>query len=131
MSTNPCFTPGKRKHFPTFLALAFFLTIIAGCGGADTNSTAASNYTGGTGSAVLSWSPPTTNNDGSPVSLTGFNVYVGTSQTNLQPVRMVSAIEMTTVLSGLAPGTYFFAITAISNTGAESAFSNIESKTIT
>jgi hypothetical protein len=61
----------------------------------------------------------------------GFNIYVGTSQNNLQRYLMVSAIDTTTVISGLGPGTYFFAVTAISDTGAESAFSNISSKAIT
>ena len=121
----------KHERFPGLLPLAFLLTILAGCGSSGGgDSTAASGFTGGTGTAVLSWSPPSTNTDGSPVSLTGFNIYVGTSPSNLQPVLMVSAVETVTVLNGLPPGTYFFAVTAISNTGAESALSNVESKTI-
>lgn len=121
----------KLKHFPALLPLAFFLTILTGCGSGDGESTAASPFTGGTGTAVLSWSPPSTNTDGSPVSLTGFNIYVGTSPGNLRPIRMVGATETTTVVNGLLPGTYFFAVAAISTTGAQSALSNIERKTIT
>jgi hypothetical protein len=64
------------------------------------------------------------------VSLTGFNIYIGTSPSTLQPFLVVSAIETTAVINGLAPGTYFFAVSAISDTGAESALSNVESKTI-
>lgn len=120
----------KPKHFPGLLPFAFVLAILAGCGSGGGESTAASGFTGGTGTAVLSWSPPSTNTDGSPVSLTGFNIYVGTSPGNLKPILMVSATDTTTVLNGLLPGTYFFAVAAVSTTGAESALSNIESKTI-
>jgi hypothetical protein len=129
---SPHLAQWKRKRFLAFLPLAFLLAVLAGCGGSGGGgeSTAASGFTGGTGTAVLSWSPPSTNTDGSPVSLKGFNIYVGTSPSNLQPVLMVSAVEMITVLNGLPSGTYYFAVTAISNTGAESALSNIESKTI-
>lgn len=130
MSSNPCFARWKLKRFHALLALAFLLTILTGCGSGNLYSSAPSGFTGGTGTAVLSWSPPTTNTDGSPVSLTGFNIHVGTSPSNLQPVLMVSAIETTTVLNGLAPGIHFFAVTAVSDTGAESTFSNIESRTI-
>lgn len=120
----------KPKHFPGLLPLAFMLTILAGCGSGGSESTAASGFTGGTGTAVLSWSPPSTNTDGSPVTLTGFSIYVGTSPGNLKPIRMVGATETTAVLNGFLPGTYYFAVAAVSTTGAQSALSNIESKTI-
>ena len=132
ISSNACFARWKLKRPYTLLPLALLLTLLVGCGGSgggDSNTT--SGFTGGTGTATLSWSPPAANTDGSPVNLTGFNIYVGTSQNNLQRYLMVSAIDTTTVISGLGPGTYFFAVTAISSTGAESAFSNIASKTIT
>lgn len=127
---NSCLAQWKLKRFLALLPLAFLLTLVTGCGSGGGDSIAASGFTGGTGSAVLSWSPPTTNTDGSPVSVTGFNIYVGTSPSNLQAVLMVGALETTTVLNGLTPGTYFFAVTALSSTGAESSFSNIESKAI-
>jgi hypothetical protein len=122
----------KYKRFRGSLPLAFLLTILVGCGGSGGgDSNTSSSFPRGTGTATLSWAPPTANTDGSPVNLTGFNIYVGTSQNNLQRYLMVSAIDTTTVISGLGPGTYFFAITAVSSTGAESALSNIASKTIT
>ncbi len=128
---NLCLANWKLKRFRNVLSLAFLLTILAGCGGSGGDATpVTSGFTGGTGTAVLSWAPPTSNTDGAPVNLTGFNIYAGTSPSSLQRVLTVSAIDMTTVIEGLAPGTYFFAVTAIDDTGAESAFSNIESKTI-
>jgi hypothetical protein len=132
VSSNACFARWKLKRPYALLPLALLLTLLTGCGssgGGDSNTS--SSFPRGTGTATLSWAPPTANTDGSPVNLTGFNIYVGTSQNNLQRHLMVSAIDTTTVISGLGPGTYFFAITAISSTGAESALSNIASKTIT
>jgi fibronectin type 3 domain-containing protein len=82
------------------------------------------------GTADLSWIAPTTNEDGSPLALASFNVYRGTSPSNLQKVASVGASQNTFTATGLAAGTYYFAVTAVSDIGAESAFSNIESKTI-
>ncbi len=65
------------------------------------------------------------------MNLAGFRIYVGTSPGDLQYLRTVGALDLTSTIDGLVPGTYFFAVTAVSDTGAESAFSNIESKTIT
>ncbi|MEE8263273.1 MAG: hypothetical protein V3R83_12495 [Gammaproteobacteria bacterium] len=42
----------------------------------------------------------------------------------------VSTIDTTVVVNGLATGTYYFAVTAVGISGAESTFSNIESKAI-
>lgn len=105
--------------------------MLTGCGSSGGDGDAStSEFTGGTGTAVLSWAPPSTNTDGSPVSLTGFRVYIGTSPANLQYVRTVSALDTNTLIDGLPVGVYFFAVTAVSDTGAESALSNIETKTI-
>jgi hypothetical protein len=118
------------------LSLAFVITSLAGCGGggggssSDAQSGLPGGIGGGTGTATLSWVSPATNTDGSPVTLMSFRVYVGTSPANLQSVLMVTASDTTAVINGLAPGTYYFAVTAISATGAESAFSNIGSKII-
>ena len=58
----------------------------------------------------------------------GFRIYAGLAPTNLQPALFVSTIDTTVVVNGLATGTYYFAVTAVGISGAESTFSNIESK---
>ena len=118
----------RRNHLLTFLLICviFFLTSCGGSG-SDSNSLFVG---GGTGEAVLSWSPPSTNTDGSPIELLEFRIYAGLSPTSLQPALLVGAIDTTTIIGGLAADTYYFAVTAIAISGAESAFSNIESKTI-
>lgn len=79
---------------------------------------------------MLSWAPPTTNTDGSPADLLGFRVYRGSSPQSLQPIRLVSALDTSVVIDSLPVGQHYFAVTAVSLNGAESAFSNIETKTI-
>jgi hypothetical protein len=125
----------KPRNLAAFLVVSFFIFTLTGCGEGESESDPPPIIPGGpaptgTGAAVLSWSPPVSNTDGSPVDLMGFMIYQGTSSGNLQAVRVVSTIDTTTVIDNLLPGTHFFAVTAVSVTGAESSFSNVESKTI-
>jgi hypothetical protein len=71
--------------------------------------------------------------NGAPLNdLSGYRVYYGTSHAELPRTRIEvnnpSAITWT--VTGLAPGTWYFAVTAIDGSGDESSFSNIVSKTI-
>ena len=85
-----------------------------------------------TGSATLSWTPPTTNSDGSPLTnLAGYKVYWGTSQGNYpNSVTLNNAGLTSYVVGNLVPGTYFFVMTAVNGSSAESPRSNAASKTI-
>jgi hypothetical protein len=84
-----------------------------------------------TGSATLSWTPPTTNTNGSSVSLAGYRIYYGTSASNLSRTVQVANAGLTRyVLSDLSAGTWYFAVRAYSSNGSESANSNTGSKTV-
>lgn len=112
--------------------------LLAGaCGGGDgggepTGGTGASPGGGGTGSATLSWLPPSEHTDGTTVSgLAGYRVYAGRSQGSLALARTISNPGVTTVVfDGLASGTHYFAVSAYLTTGAESDRSSIGSKSI-
>jgi hypothetical protein len=81
---------------------------------------------------TLRWDAPTTNEDGSPVTLSGYKIYYGPSSgayTKSVSVASTGATPVTYTLS-LSPGTYYFTVTAISTDGQESAFSNEASKTL-
>jgi hypothetical protein len=84
------------------------------------------------GSATLSWTPPTTNTNGSPLTnLAGYRVHWGTTAGSYPNKVTVNNPGLTSyVVSNLVPGTYYFVVTALSSTGAESQFSNAASKTI-
>jgi hypothetical protein len=85
-----------------------------------------------TGSATLSWRPPTQNQDGSPLTnLAGFKVYWGTAKgTYPNSVALNNPGLATYVVDNLASGTYYFVVTAVTTTGTESTQSNAASKTI-
>jgi Putative Ig domain len=82
--------------------------------------------------AALSWTVPTENADGTPLTnLAGYRVYHGTSVTALSDIRDISRPDLTQYLfESLASGTHYFAITALNASGVESALSGIGSKII-
>ena len=67
-----------------------------------------------TGSATLSWNPPTTNTDGSPLTnLAGYKVYWGTTPGNYSSSATIMNPGIATyVVESLTPNTYYFAVTA-------------------
>ena len=85
-----------------------------------------------TGSASLSWTAPTENTDGTPITgLAGYYVYYGTSANALtMSVTISDAAATSYVLSGLSPGTYYFAVVAYNAAGMDSPESNTASKSI-
>jgi hypothetical protein len=86
------------------------------------------------GSAVLSWSIPTTRSNGSPLTmaeLAGYEIYVLSESTGQSSVVTVSSGATTTyTVSGLAAGTYYFSMAAKDTAGNLSALSAVVSKTI-
>ncbi|MGB8328245.1 MAG: putative Ig domain-containing protein [Steroidobacteraceae bacterium] len=85
-----------------------------------------------TGSATLSWTPPTQNSDGTPLTnLAGYRIYEGPSTSALARTADVANAGLTTYLvANLASGTHYFSVTAYNSAGMESNFSPIGSKTI-
>ncbi|HEX2494029.1 MAG TPA: putative Ig domain-containing protein [Steroidobacter sp.] len=84
------------------------------------------------GSATLSWTPPTQNTDGSALTnLAGFRIAYGTSPSALnQSIQIANPSVTSYVVSGLSSGVWYFAVRAYASTGVESALSNAASKTI-
>jgi Fibronectin type III domain len=87
---------------------------------------------GSTGTATLDWTPPTQNSDGSVLTnLAGYTVYYGTSPDNLtETVKVSNPGVAAYTLSNLAPGTWYFAVTAYSAARVESARSGVVSTQI-
>ena len=82
--------------------------------------------------ARLTWYAPTERTDGTPLNdLAGYNIYYGTAYDRLQQriwIANPSAITWTVI--GLAPATWYFAITAVDSQGLESRPSSIVYKEI-
>jgi hypothetical protein len=85
-----------------------------------------------TGSATVSWLPPTQRTDGSALTnLAGYHIRFGTSATALTQTIALNSPGLTSyMIEGLTSGTWYFSVTAFDTTSAESAMSNIGSKTI-
>ncbi len=84
------------------------------------------------GTATLSWLPPTTRTDGSPlVNLAGYRIHYGTAPTAFpNRIQLANAGLTTYVVENLPPGTWYFSATAYDANGAESDYSSVVSKTI-
>jgi len=84
------------------------------------------------GQAILSWMPPTTRTDGTPLlNLSGYRIYYGSSPSSLTNFVDLNTAGVTNyVLDNLTAGTWYFAISAFDGAGLESALSTAASKTI-
>ena len=85
----------------------------------------------GTGRATVSWTAPTQNSDGTPLTnLSGYEIVYGQSQGNLsQSVSVTDPTATTYTISNLGGGTWYFGVRATTPTSA-SDVSTLASKTI-
>lgn len=111
--TDPC-APGADAAAKVFVAASSVVTAVVAPPVALAN-----------GIAHLSWIATTANADGTPLTdLTGYNVYQGNSPTTLTKVTATPVPAGTTsyTITGLGVGTWYFAITAISASEGEGAW---------
>ncbi|HXS91768.1 MAG TPA: putative Ig domain-containing protein [Steroidobacteraceae bacterium] len=85
-----------------------------------------------TGSATLSWTPPTRNTDGSTLTdLAGYRILYGTSPSSLtQTLQVANPGVSRYVVENLAAGTWYFSVRAYSTGGGESSSSNTASASV-
>lgn len=85
-----------------------------------------------TGSATVSWTAPTANSDGSPLTdLDSYRIQYGRASDELNQSANVTNPGLTSFpIENLSSGTWYFAVVAINSKGTESLLSNIASKTI-
>ena len=77
------------------------------------------------GAITLSWTPPTTYEDGRPLKLTGYRIYWGAVAGHYpHSVTLTNAGLTRYVVEQLSPATWHFVATALSAEG-ESSFSNV------
>lgn len=84
------------------------------------------------GSATLSWTPPTSNTNGTALTnLAGYRILYGTSPSNLsRTVQLANAGLTRYVVSDLSAATWYFSVRAYTTGGAESANSTTVSKVV-
>ncbi len=85
------------------------------------------------GTVTLSWNPPTTNADGTPiVDLAGYRIYYGLSSGALSQVISIGSAGLTRyVVENLSPATWYFAMTSLNSAGVESTRSAVISTNVT
>jgi hypothetical protein len=91
------------------------------------------NPAAATGTATLSWEAPTQYTDGSSLpgsDLDAYRIYSGSSAGSLSRIAEVDGGTTSFTVQSLASGTHYFAVTAVSVSGIESAMSSVGSKTI-
>ena len=84
------------------------------------------------GSTTLNWTPPTLNEDGTALTdLAGYRIYWGTTPGDYPNSLTINGTGQTTaVIDNLAPGDYYFVMTAFNSADEESRYSGILSRTI-
>ncbi|HKQ14606.1 MAG TPA: fibronectin type III domain-containing protein [Steroidobacteraceae bacterium] len=131
--------------------LAAVLTaMLCGCGGDDEEKSASQSPPGSTApppapapapspppssqarAATLEWTMPTTQTNGAVlVDLAGYRIHYGKSVSSLNTTIEIKNPSISTyVVEGLAPGTYYFAVTAFTSHNHESERSNAGMKQI-
>lgn len=82
--------------------------------------------------ARLIWEVPSRRTNGAPLeNLLGYRVFAGQHPARLRLVAEICSPDATEwVVSGLTPGTWYFALTAVDDRNVESELTNIVSKTI-
>jgi hypothetical protein len=107
----------------------------AGAGGSGiTNSASGTSSppTASTGNVTINWNAPTQNTDGSVLTdLAGFKIHYGTASGKYTQTITVSNPGLATyVVTNLTAGKYYFAVSAYSSAGTESAPSSEVSTTV-
>jgi len=87
--------------------------------------TAATKYTltclASDGQTTTTWTAPTTNTDGSTITdLAGYNLYRGTTATNLTRLKSFGPTVVSYQDTNLAPGQYYYALTSVNAASLES-----------
>jgi hypothetical protein len=84
------------------------------------------------GSAMLRWTPVTQNSDGTVLTdLAGYKVFYGVSPDALNTTVVLTDPNLTTYeVTGLASGTWYFAVAAYTASGTQGALSEVASKSV-
>jgi hypothetical protein len=140
----------RGRVFRSVLAIVL-VALLSGCVGDDEGKSANHSPPGGSAqppatpaptpaptptsqarAATLEWTAPTTQTNGVQLAdLAGYRIHYGKSaQTLDQMIEIRNASISTYVVEGLAPGTYYFAVTAFNSRNLESERSNAGKKVI-
>jgi hypothetical protein len=122
-----------NRKWVVAVALIFISAGLSACGEAVAVYEMGSGIIGdgGTNSLMLSWTEPTTNENGSPLQdLAGYIIYFGNGPGEYSYYHYIHDPSRTTAeISELSSNTWYLAVTAFDYFGNESDYSNEVSKT--
>ena len=109
-----------------YLAFLFFLGGCAQGGGSSGDGSDDSVVPKGDGTALISWTPPTENTDGSALTdLAGYRIHYGTSSGSYALSITINGTSLTSYLvEDLGASDWYFAMTAFNSSGIESGYSS-------
>ncbi len=109
-----------------------FILDCSGTGGSASASVNVAVVMSNNGTALLSWTPPTENTDGSTLTdLAGYRVYYGTQSGNYsESVEISNPGVASYLIENLAPASWYFVMTSYNTANIESAYSEEVSKVI-
>jgi Fibronectin type III domain len=114
--------------------LGLTATLLGACGGGgeDENINGPGPAPVTDGSLTVSWTPPTTNSDGSTLTnLAGYRISYGTSPSSLtQTVQITNPGITTFLIENLAAGTWYFSMKSYTSSGVESVATAAVSGTV-
>ncbi|MDH3636635.1 MAG: fibronectin type III domain-containing protein [Gammaproteobacteria bacterium] len=132
MRTELILKSNYRKIF-FYTAFLFFLGGCAqGGGSSDSGDSGSSIVPRGNGTALISWTPPTENTDGSALTdLAGYRIRYGTSPGSYSVTITLNGSGLTSYLvENLGVADWYFVMTAFNSSGIESGYSPEVYKTI-
>jgi hypothetical protein len=103
-----------------YLICIGFVLSLGGCGGPGSG-----DGSGGNGSALVSWTPPTQNSDGSTLEdLAGYRIYYGNSPGSYDNSVTITNPGLSSYqVDGLGASDTYFVMTAVNTVGIESSYS--------
>ena len=109
-----------------------FSLVCNGPGGSVNDTVNVSVVLNSTGTALMSWTPPTENQDNTPLTdLAGYRIYYGVSSGNYSDSIVIDNPGLTSYLiENLASATWYFSMTAVNSRDIESVNSAEVSKSI-
>jgi hypothetical protein len=82
-------------------------------------------------SVALSWSAPTQNTDGSPLTdLAAYRIRYGTAASALSQTQQIAAPATSVTIANLSSGTWYFSVASVNAAGVEGPASSIVSTTV-
>jgi hypothetical protein len=127
---------GRLSGTPTVADVGSFsgivITVSDGTASASLAAFGISVLQAANGTALISWTAPTTNTDGSALTnLSGFRVAYGRSESDMSQSASINNPGLNSyTVNNLSTGQWFFAVYAVNSSGIESSVSNVATKTI-